>query len=659
MRQLRRIMPLVVFSMLLGPGAALAQHHGLENVALGRPVAAAAGIGTFRGGPQNVTDGKGDTDWYSFWVQEYTVDLGTEVPVGKIVAYVGQAQKVAISSSLDGVTFALQHAFNSTDAGHSNWIGGMVYSPLTFEANGAYSARYLRYRSENVGCGCYQGTYEFAVYPWVSTPPPVLSGSNLSPGSTATNATPFTSATGFPPSSVTDGDMATAWKGSWTTWHTGMAGQRLGTITGRAQIDLGAEVLVYGAIVRRPSGGGAQGIALALYDWADQEIWWSGDGDPAIVSSPLAGLGSVDFVLPSPVRARYVRVYQVNSLVHSGSELPALAEVEIYGDASYPDTTAPEVNVPPDIVAEATGPDGAAVHFWVTAVDDVDGERPVACTPASGSTFPLGPTTVECSASDTSANSGSASFSVTVVDTTSPTLTLPGDLRSEATGPAGAVVSFVATAADLVAGPVLVSCAPGSGAVFALGTTSVACSARDTGGNTAGGSFSVTVVDTTPPTLTLPASLTVQATETSGTAVSFSATAVDLVSGSVPVTCVPASGATFSIGSTTVNCEAVDAALITAAGAFAVIVTPPPDNTGAALSRLLVLVNGVGPGQGLGAKVRAVQTALARGDIAAACGSLSALANETRAQSGKKLTEAQAVAILAQVNQMRSALGCT
>ena len=43
--------------------------------------------------------------------------------------------------------------------------------------------------------------------------------------------------------------------------------------------------------------------------------------------------------------------------------------------------------------------------FSVTADDVCDGARPVTCTPASGSSFPIGVTTVNCTASDTSGNS--------------------------------------------------------------------------------------------------------------------------------------------------------------------------------------------------------------------------------------------------------------
>jgi hypothetical protein len=96
-----------------------------------------------------------------------------------------------------------------------------------------------------------------------------------------------------------------------------------------------------------------------------------------------------------------------------------------------PDTTPPVLVVPDDLTVEATGPTGAAVTFTATATDDVDGTVPVSCSPASGGTFPLGDTTVTCNASDSKGNEATASFTVTVSDTTAPVtgLTL--------TGPAG------------------------------------------------------------------------------------------------------------------------------------------------------------------------------------------------------------------------------
>ena len=237
------------------------------------------------------------------------------------------------------------------------------------------------------------------------------------------------------------------------------------------------------------------------------------------------------------------------------------------------DTIPPTLHLPSHVIAEATGPSGAAVSFAPTATDLVDGTDPVTCVPASGSTFPLGTTFVACSATDAAGNTATGSFPVTVRDTTPPNLTLPADKTVEATGPTGAPVTFTATAVDLVDGPVPVSCSPASGATFRLGTTTVRCSATDADGNRATGSFTVTVVDTTPPTLNLPANLSVIATATNGAVVKFTATASDLVDGSDPVSCTPKSGSTFPVGTTTVQCSATDAHGNKATGSFTVTVT--------------------------------------------------------------------------------------
>jgi HYR domain len=54
------------------------------------------------------------------------------------------------------------------------------------------------------------------------------------------------------------------------------------------------------------------------------------------------------------------------------------------------------------------------VTYNVTARDAVDGDVAAACLPSSGSRFKVGRTLVTCSASDTSANTGTANFRVTV-----------------------------------------------------------------------------------------------------------------------------------------------------------------------------------------------------------------------------------------------------
>ena len=77
------------------------------------------------------------------------------------------------------------------------------------------------------------------------------------------------------------------------------------------------------------------------------------------------------------------------------------------------DTTPPTINVPGTVTAKGTSANGAAVTYSVTA-SDPDDAATVSCSPASGSVFPIGWTTVSCTATDTAGNSSSASFLVVV-----------------------------------------------------------------------------------------------------------------------------------------------------------------------------------------------------------------------------------------------------
>ena len=135
------------------------------------------------------------------------------------------------------------------------------------------------------------------------------------------------------------------------------------------------------------------------------------------------------------------------------------------------------------------------MNYTTSALDIVDGSGDVVtCIPASGATFSLGLTVVNCSTTDTTGNTAVASFRVTVVDTTAPRVTVPSNISAPATGPLGANVTFSASAVDIVDGTAdVVTCSPVSGSTFSIGYTRVTCSATDRANNTGTASFSVTV----------------------------------------------------------------------------------------------------------------------------------------------------------------------
>ncbi|MCU1483515.1 MAG: putative cell surface protein [Actinomycetia bacterium] len=234
------------------------------------------------------------------------------------------------------------------------------------------------------------------------------------------------------------------------------------------------------------------------------------------------------------------------------------------------DTASPQLVLSGDIVTEALSAAGTPVAFAAAATDVVDGPIAPVCDAASGQVFPLGSTTVGCSATDAQGNRSSGSFHVAVVDTTAPVVTAPADRTLEATGPGGAVATYAASATDAVDATPAISCSAPSGATFGLGATIVSCTATDDAGNVGMASFTVTVVDTTAPVLNVPATIVAEAASASGTVVGYSSTATDVVSGALAPTCTPASGTRFAIGITIVSCTVVDGAGNTTTEAFTV-----------------------------------------------------------------------------------------
>ena len=86
----------------------------------------------------------------------------------------------------------------------------------------------------------------------------------------------------------------------------------------------------------------------------------------------------------------------------------------------------PTISCPADITVNATlGTCSAVVNFTVSG-DDNCGVPTIVSSPASGSVFPVGTTTVTATATDAAGNTKSCSFNVTVKDVTPPVITLNG-----------------------------------------------------------------------------------------------------------------------------------------------------------------------------------------------------------------------------------------
>ncbi|MGE0862457.1 MAG: GDSL-type esterase/lipase family protein [Vicinamibacterales bacterium] len=88
-----------------------------------------------------------------------------------------------------------------------------------------------------------------------------------------------------------------------------------------------------------------------------------------------------------------------------------------------PDPDPPTLTCPANVTASTTSTSGTTVSFSAPTV--AAGKEPVtvACTPASGSTFPMGATAVTCTGTDALNRTNSCSFTVTVSRTPELTLT--------------------------------------------------------------------------------------------------------------------------------------------------------------------------------------------------------------------------------------------
>ena len=163
------------------------------------------------------------------------------------------------------------------------------------------------------------------------------------------------------------------------------------------------------------------------------------------------------------------------------------------------DTTAPSIQCPAPTVAECTGNGQASVDPGSASALDV-------CTSVTVShpgpaSFALGQTGVQYTATDEAGNRASCATSVTVQDTTPPSIVCPAPTIAECRGPDGAFVNpGQATSSDLCTGVTVTGPAP---RLFPRGTTTVTYTSSDTTGNTASCDSTISVVDTTPPTVSV------------------------------------------------------------------------------------------------------------------------------------------------------------
>eukprot|EP00899_Mesostigma_viride_P026913 jgi/Mesvir1/7406/Mv19198-RA.13 len=264
-------------------------------------------------------------------------------------------------------------------------------------------------------------------------------------------------------------------------------------------------------------------------------------------------------------------------------------------DQTAPNMTCPNVTVDASSSHFDDGSKTTLIWDPVTAVDNVDesDDLTIECDKISGTAQGnVGNHTVSCTATDAAENEGECTFTVTVVDTTPPSMDCPDDITEGASGNHLSEGGSPATwsdpsATDNVDGGInadYITCNASDSSLFTItpGGHTVTCSATDEAGNEGECSFTVTIVDNTNPVVTCPTS---PVESTAGAAATWTpATALDNVDGSRAVTCkdggnnVVTSGHVFNIAGTyPITCTATDAAGNQGSCAFTVLVasTPP------------------------------------------------------------------------------------
>ncbi len=230
-------------------------------------------------------------------------------------------------------------------------------------------------------------------------------------------------------------------------------------------------------------------------------------------------------------------------------------------------------------VTTSCNSNSAVVFYTSTASGGCNPPPSLFCTPPSGSTFPVGTTTVTCTATNSSGQTTNCSFTVTVNQAAPPPIVLTCSsnitVTSSNCGSAGVVVFYSSTASGGCNPPPSLFCTPPSGSTFPVGTTTVTCTATNSSGQSTNCSFTVTVNPCPPVVLTCSSNIVVTTTNCASTgATVFYSSSVSGGCGAT-VSCNPPSGSFFPIGTTTVTCSAFNCGVVVTNCSFTVTVKPP------------------------------------------------------------------------------------
>lgn len=274
------------------------------------------------------------------------------------------------------------------------------------------------------------------------------------------------------------------------------------------------------------------------------------------------------------------------------------------------DTTPPVIICPSNLVLECAGPEGTEGIFTVTAFDTCDSSIDLVTIPPSGTKFGFGVTVVTSVATDDSGNTNQCSFTVTVQDTTPPTISCPADIPQN-TDPGlceATIDPGTATATDICADVSVVGVRSDGldlTNTYPKGTTLITWTATDAVGLTNSCVQTIIVSDNEPPAITCPENIVAaESPDGSGGAIVEYSTPIvtDNCTPAPELVCTPPSGSWFTNGLTTVNCLATDSSGNTNACSFTVRVIPITlrvtsiENTGEETLRQAILDGNESPG---------------------------------------------------------------
>ena len=172
------------------------------------------------------------------------------------------------------------------------------------------------------------------------------------------------------------------------------------------------------------------------------------------------------------------------------------------------DTTPPTITCPAAITNAVADANCEATTVALGTPTTGDNCSVASVTNDAPAAFPLGTTTVTWTVTDGAGLQTTCTQAVTVIDTTPPTITCPADITNavaDANCEATTVNLGTPTTADNCSVADVSNDAP---AAFPLGTTTVTWTVTDGAGLQTTCTQDVTVIDTTPPTITCPAAIT-------------------------------------------------------------------------------------------------------------------------------------------------------